>query len=78
MLHAFHFYSNYKTCRWFIGPQAVNNELYDFALFGSETDIRTLAQCSTAYMDATFKTAPKSYYQMLCIHGKVLELDCIK
>lgn len=59
--------------RWFIGPESIAGEEHDFALFGSETDLRTLADSDTMYTDATFKTAPKKYYQMLAMHGKVYE-----
>lgn len=52
-----------------------NND-WGTAIFGTHENIRKLTECNLLYMDATFKTCPRPYSQMLVIqgdyHGRVL------
>jgi hypothetical protein len=39
------------------------------AIFATDKSLRILASCSTIFVDGTFRSAPKPYYQLVTIHG---------
>ena len=39
------------------------------AIFATEENLRALQRCRDMYIDGTFRTAPKPYYQYVSIHG---------
>ena len=45
-----------------------NNQL-GLIIFGTERNLRKMQECRTAYIDGTFKSCPKPYYQFVTVHG---------
>lgn len=47
-------------------------------VFATDENIKVLQQCSDLYLDGTFRTVPKPYYQYVtvhgCFHGRVIAL----
>ena len=44
---------------------------WGIAIFATTKSLINLAEAETVYMDGTFFTAPKPYYQFFTIHGRV-------
>lgn len=42
---------------------------WGIAVFATRANLRKLQQCDTIYIDGTFKTCPRPYYQFVTVHG---------
>lgn len=45
------------------------NNYWGYAVFTTDDNLRAVGACNDFYIDATFKTTPKPYNQLLTIHG---------
>jgi len=47
----------------------INNTEKNIVAFSTTTNLKFLSECKTLYIDGTFKSCPKLFYQLFIIHG---------
>jgi hypothetical protein len=47
----------------------INNSKKNIIAFSTQTNLKYLIECAILYIDGTFKSCPKPFYQLFIIHG---------
>uniref|UniRef100_A0A2S2NXU0 MULE transposase domain-containing protein n=1 Tax=Schizaphis graminum TaxID=13262 RepID=A0A2S2NXU0_SCHGA len=47
----------------------INNSEKNIVAFSTQTNLKYLTECDVLYVDGTFKSCPKPFYQLFIIHG---------
>jgi len=47
----------------------INNSEKNIIAFLTQTNLKYLTECAVLYIDGTFKSCPKPFYQLFIIHG---------
>jgi len=47
----------------------INNSENNIIAFSIQTNLKYLTECAVLYIDSTFKSCPKPFYQLFIIHG---------
>lgn len=54
-----------------------NNNLDKYIIFTTRLQINLISKCTQIFIDGTFKTCPKNFYQIINIGGYYPEIDGI-